>query len=83
MSADVPEAHREDRPICDYCGHWIEEPLQRCPALDELTPAEAGAFLTVDLFDVGVREYARMTDRSLGTVGTLLRWARDKVGGEW
>jgi len=50
-------------------------------ALEELTPAEADAFLTVDLADVGVREYARMTDRAPGTVGNLLRRARDTVGG--
>jgi hypothetical protein len=25
----------QQRPICDYCGGWIDEPVQRCPALDE------------------------------------------------
>lgn len=50
-------------------------------ALDHLTPAELDAFLTVDLANVGVREYARFTDRSAGTVGNLLRRARNKVGG--
>ncbi|WP_336001438.1 SWIM zinc finger family protein [Halorientalis halophila] len=50
-------------------------------ALDDLTPAETDAFLTCDLADVGVREYAEESGRAPGTVGNLLRRARDKVGG--
>jgi hypothetical protein len=49
--------------------------------LEDLTPAELDAFLTCAWGDVGVREYARETNRSPGTVGNLLRRARDKVGG--
>ena len=48
---------------------------------DELTTAELDAYLTCDLGDRGVREYARLTDRSPGTVGNLLSRARQKVGG--
>jgi hypothetical protein len=22
----------DDRPICEFCGTWIDEPFQRCPA---------------------------------------------------
>jgi len=44
-----------------------------------LTSAELDAYLTCQLGDVGVREYARHTDRSPGTVGNLLRRAREKV----
>ena len=46
-----------------------------------LTSAELDALLTVDYGEMGVREYARKTDRSPGTVGNLLRWAREKVEG--
>jgi len=61
---------------------WLRLDDPAPTALDHLTPAETDAFLTVDLTDeVGVRDYARLTDRSPGTVGNLLRRARDKVGG--
>lgn len=48
---------------------------------DHLTPAELDAVLTCDYAGVGVREYARLTDRSPGTVGNLLGRAREKLGG--
>jgi DNA-directed RNA polymerase specialized sigma24 family protein len=48
--------------------------------LTALTAAQMDAYLTCDLGDVGVREYARQTDRSPGTVGNLLSRARDNVG---
>jgi len=47
--------------------------------LDGLTAAELDAFLTCELAHVGVREYARTTGRAPGTVGNLLRRAREKV----
>jgi len=50
--------------------------------LSALSPAEMDAYLTCEVAAVGAREYARMTDRSPGTVGNLLRRAREKVGGE-
>jgi DNA-directed RNA polymerase specialized sigma24 family protein len=50
-------------------------------AYDHLTPAELDAFLTCDLGDLGVREYADITARAPGTVGNLLRRAREKAGG--
>ncbi|WP_267162954.1 SWIM zinc finger family protein [Halovenus salina] len=54
--------------------HAVEE-----EAVDGLTSAELDAYLTCDLGDAGVREYARLTDRSPGTVGNLLGRARQKV----
>ncbi|WP_244257160.1 SWIM zinc finger family protein [Halomicrobium sp. IBSBa] len=54
----------------------------RSHVLEGLTPAELDAYLTCEWGDVGVREYARQTDRSPGTVGNQLRWAREKVGGQ-
>jgi len=50
--------------------------------LGGLTPAELDAYLTCDLAHVGVREYARNTGRAPGTVGNLLRRAREATGGE-
>lgn len=50
--------------------------------LDELTDAEREVYeATVD-GDHDVREYARKTNRVPGTVGNLLRRARDKLEGE-
>ncbi|NLV08743.1 RNA polymerase subunit sigma-24 [Halomicrobium mukohataei] len=46
-----------------------------------MTPAELDAFLHCDVADAGVRSFARRTDRSPGTVGNLLRSAREKLGG--
>lgn len=53
-------------------------------AFEDLTPAETDAYLSVDLTDAGVREFARHTDRAPGTVGNLLASAREKLygGGE-
>ncbi|WP_245683181.1 SWIM zinc finger family protein [Halovenus aranensis] len=47
--------------------------------LDGLTSAELDAYLTCDLGETGVREYARKTSRAPGTVGNLLSRARQKV----
>ena len=54
----------------------------RSHVFEGLTPAELDAYLTCEWGTVGVREYARETDRSPGTVGNQLRWAREKVGGQ-
>jgi DNA-directed RNA polymerase specialized sigma24 family protein len=54
-------------------------PADKRPALDELTEAEREAFETVEMGDIGPREFARETDRSPGTVSNLLRQARLKV----
>jgi len=49
-------------------------------ALDELSPKEREAYETVEMQgDIGVREFARRTDRSHSTVNTLLRRARWKL----
>jgi hypothetical protein len=79
---EIAASHLDTGRDYDAPAAWLrlDDPVPT--ALDELTAAETDAFLTVDLADVGVRQYARMTDRSPGTVGNLLRWARDKVGGE-
>ncbi len=61
---------------------WLS--LNDCTDLptDDLTPAELDAYLTCDLGDVGVREFARYTGRAPGTVGNLLERAREKTVGE-
>jgi len=46
---------------------------------DDLTPASLDAYLTCDLGSLGVREYARYSGRSPGTVGNLLASARDSI----
>jgi len=48
---------------------------------DDLSPAELDAYLTCDLGEMGVREYADLSGRAPGTVGNLLRWARESLGG--
>jgi DNA-directed RNA polymerase specialized sigma24 family protein len=47
---------------------------------DPLTNAERKAYEAVENGKFGVREYARSTDRSPGTVGNLLARARAKKG---
>jgi DNA-directed RNA polymerase specialized sigma24 family protein len=49
------------------------------PDLSELTPEERDAYEACVLGGTGVREYARETNRSPGTVGNLLARAREKV----
>ncbi len=44
-----------------------------------LTPAERHAYTAVELHDYGVREFARSTDRTPGTIGNLLHRARNKL----
>jgi DNA-binding CsgD family transcriptional regulator len=46
-----------------------------------LTPVERDVWTWVENGPVGVREYARETRRSPGTVGNLLARARTKVEG--
>jgi len=46
----------------------------------ELTPAEREVYREVERGDYGVREFARATDREPGTIGNLLRRAREKIG---
>ena len=49
------------------------------PDLSVLTEAEREAYVTCRENGVGVREYARRTDRRPGTVGNLLRRAENKL----
>ncbi|MFA9428223.1 RNA polymerase subunit sigma-24 [Natronorubrum sp. A-ect3] len=49
------------------------------PDLSVLTEAEHEAYVTCRENGVGVREYARRTDRRPGTVGNLLRRAENKL----
>lgn len=60
---------------------WIfdERPDHDREAIRGLTPKQMGAYLACELGDKGVREYARETARSPGTVGNHLRWARESV----
>jgi len=48
-------------------------------ALDELTDAEQKAYVACRINGVGVREQARFSGRSPGTVGNLLRRAEKKL----
>ena len=65
-----------------YPPAWLQFDHQRTEDVSGLTAAELDAYLTCDLANVGVTEYARNTDRAKGTVGNLLARARDKVGGQ-
>jgi len=47
--------------------------------LSALTEAERDAYEAVECGRFGQREYARVTGRSAGTVGNLLRRAREKL----
>jgi DNA-directed RNA polymerase specialized sigma24 family protein len=52
------------------------------PDLSVLTDAERDAYEACVTGDLGVREYARRTERRPGTVGNLLRRARRRLDGE-
>jgi len=56
---------------------WLQ--LDDDPTRYDLTPASLDAYLTCDLGSLGVREYARYSGRSPGTVGNLLASARDSI----
>lgn len=49
------------------------------PDLSPLTEAEREVYEAVGMGQYGPREYARKTGRSPGTVGNLLRRAREKL----
>lgn len=49
------------------------------PGLSTLSDAEREAYQAVERDGMGVREFARETDRAPGTVGNLLRRARGKL----
>ncbi|NLV08716.1 sigma-70 family RNA polymerase sigma factor [Halomicrobium mukohataei] len=49
--------------------------------LSVLTDAERDVYRAIDDGEYGPREYADETDRAPGTVGNLLRRARDKLDG--
>lgn len=51
------------------------------PDLSALTPAEREAYEAIRCGRMGVREFARNTGRSPGTVGNLLRRAESKMDG--
>jgi DNA-directed RNA polymerase specialized sigma24 family protein len=48
--------------------------------LSDLFEAERAAWVAVRINEIGVREHARATDRSAGTVGNLLQRADEKLG---
>jgi DNA-directed RNA polymerase specialized sigma24 family protein len=50
--------------------------------LSRLTDTEREVYEAIEQDGYGVREYARKTGRAPGTVGNLLRRAREKAGGE-
>ncbi|WP_323192864.1 sigma-70 family RNA polymerase sigma factor [Halostella sp. PRR32] len=51
------------------------------PGFSDLTEAEREVYTNIVRGEYGVREYARETERRPGTVGNLLRRARDKLEG--
>jgi len=59
---------------------WLDLDGRHDTDLSALSPAELDAYLACDVGDVGVRQWARHTDRSPGTVGNLLSRARRKLG---
>ena len=50
--------------------------------LSALSDAERDVYQAIEQDGYGVREYARKTGRSPGTIGNLLQRARGKLGGE-
>ena len=48
--------------------------------LTQLTKAERRAYVAIRLNGAGVREHARQTNRSPGTIGNLIRRAEEKMG---
>ncbi|MCU4799785.1 sigma-70 region 4 domain-containing protein [Halobacteria archaeon HArc-gm2] len=52
------------------------------PDLSALSDAQREVYQAVERDGYGVREYARKTGRAPGTVGNLLRRARNRLGGE-
>ncbi|NLV08823.1 MULTISPECIES: sigma factor-like helix-turn-helix DNA-binding protein [Halomicrobium] len=50
--------------------------------LSPLSDAQQEVYEAVEQDGFGVREYARKTGRSPGTVGNLLRRARRRLGGD-
>jgi hypothetical protein len=59
---------------------WLQFDRERTADMDGLSAAQLDAYLTCELANVGVTEYADKTDRAKGTVGNLLARACDKVG---
>jgi len=57
------------------------ESHQSGSGLSDLTDAERDVFEAIEKGEYGPREYADETGRSPGTVGNLLRRARDKLEG--
>jgi len=50
--------------------------------LSGLSEAQREVYQAIEQDGYGVREYARKTGRAPGTVGNLLRRARNQLGGE-
>lgn len=64
------------KPVQSRLGEF-EDPNVR--NLSALSDAERDAYEAVEIDGYGVREYARRTGRSKGTIGNLLRRARKKL----
>ena len=83
ITDDLAVSHLQTGREYDTPPEWLRVAVEGQPEqFDGLTSAELDAYLTCELGDTGVREYARLTDRAPGTIGNQLRWAREKVGGE-
>lgn len=51
------------------------------PGVEQMTEAEREVYMAIENGSYGPREFARRTERSPGTVGNLLRRAREKIEG--
>jgi len=82
-NGDLTVSHLQTGREYAHPPDWLRVQLDGEPEVaDELSPKELEAYLHCELGDRGVREFARRTGRAPGTVGNLLRWAREKVGGQ-
>lgn len=83
ITGDLTVSHLQTGREYEHPPEWLRVQLDGEPKqYDGLTSAELDAYLTCELGDRGVREYARLSDRAPGTVGNLLRRAREKAGGQ-
>ena len=81
ITGDLVVTHLQTGREYEHPPEWLRVQLDGKPEqYDGLTSAELDAYLHCELGDRGVREYAQLTHRSPGTVGNLLRWARQKAG---
>jgi len=79
VESEASQASKRDDAIQASLSEFADARHDDGPDLSDLTDAEREAYDAVVLGDFGVREYARDTSRSPGTIGNLLSRARDKL----